>query len=83
MTAGPNLTYISDMSKMKGRPKGARGVSVPSDVQAAVRAVVTERGEKGAAEFFGLNRGTIARVAGGCTVQRGTLSVVQAKLEAS
>ena len=59
-----------------------QGVS-PSDAeQAAVKALIQEKGERDASAALELDRTTLARVAAGLSVRKGTLALVRERLRA-
>jgi hypothetical protein len=57
-----------------------KGVAPSEAVQAEVRRLVEDRGEVAAMAHLGLSRQTIARLAGGMSVQRATMTVVKLRL---
>ncbi len=57
-----------------------KGAPPTEAVQAAVRKLVEDRGEEAAIVHLGLSRQTIARLAGGLSVQRATVTVVKLRL---
>jgi hypothetical protein len=60
----------------------ALGVIPPEPVQAAVRALIQSAGEREAGEKLTLDRTTLARVAAGLGVRKGTLALVRERLRA-
>jgi hypothetical protein len=61
-------------------PPRAQGEPLPEAEQRAVRALINTLGEAGARQRLGVSRPTIARLAGGLPVQRGTVALVTLRL---
>jgi hypothetical protein len=60
--------------------QGLKGIRPPETVQTAVRELVENLGEARAVEQLGLSRQSVARLALGLRVQRGTVAMARLRL---
>jgi hypothetical protein len=57
------------------------GDPIDETLRERLRGVVLERGESGAADFFGVGKSAVMRAAMGLGVRRGTALVIKTRLE--